>query len=168
MQIPTMTFVIAVVMIGLGSVQSTADVTIEVEPPTPLVSLLPLSCKVEICCRPTHIVAWHCFTKCTETFPNGDTRVTACRGSPTGLGQNEWPPGVPSKPNVKPVCPPWSVLDGAWGPVDTYCGPLEEGHPDFAETEAPQPICREVVTTGWAAVPAIALQMSCAALKRAA
>jgi len=102
MQIPTMTFVIAVVMIGLGSVQSTADVIIEVKPLTPQVMVAP-SCKVEIYCRVLAGIAWHCFTKCTTTLPNGDTVITACQTS--GGGPIVLPDGGPWLD-----APGWNVL----------------------------------------------------------
>jgi len=151
MRIRTMTFVIAVVMISLGSVQSTADVIIEVEPLTPQVSVLP-SCTVEICCRPIFLgLAWHCFTKCTTIGADEEPVVTACRGGPTGLRWDQYPQvpnPIPDLPqlNSPPVCPEWDFGDSAHGPIDTYCGPFVRGHPDFPKNKASQS-CVDVVAT---------------------
>ena len=107
-----------------------------VTPPTtqPLVSF---ECKVEICCVGAPIVgekiAWHCFTKCTIDVPDGDDIVTACRGGPAGLFRDLEDPGTASAPNPEPNCPGWNIFHGAWGPIDTYCGPFDEDHPDWRE-----------------------------------
>jgi len=152
MQIRTMTFVIAVVMISLGSVQSTADVIIEVEPLTPQVSVLP-SCTVEICCTgiggsaPGGAIAWHCFTKCTKSKSGGVPEVTACNGGPSGLFRDLVPEvenPIPGGPQLNP--PPDCSGNGLWGPVYTYCGPWDRTHPDYPKNEAPQPFCRDVTT----------------------
>ena len=39
--------------------------------------------------------------------------------------------GVDTSPNVPPQCNGWTIVDGAWGPIDTYCGPYSNGHPDW-------------------------------------
>lgn len=101
-------------------------------PPHPPQILIPDSCVVEVCCTGAGSAsspAWHCFTKCTKTFPDGRTEVIACRGGPSGLLRDLWPTGVPSAPNAPPPCDGWTILDGAWGPIDTYCGPYQRGIP---------------------------------------
>jgi len=126
-------------LIGLGSPPARADVIITIQPPTPPQMTAP-SCKVEICCTSIGSgggVAWHCFTKCTKTLPDGKTEVTACRGGPTGLFGDLWPTGVPTSPNSPPPCEGWTIVDGAWGPIDTYCGPFQKGHPDWRQSPLP-------------------------------
>lgn len=112
-----------------GPAVAQGGVVIPVLPPTPRPMIAP-TCTLEVCC--TNIgsgggIAWHCFTKCTKTFPDGRTEVTACRGGPTGLFRDLWPEGVPGFPNSPPPCNGWTFFNGAWGPIDTYCGPFERG-----------------------------------------
>lgn len=115
-------------------------------PPHPPQILIPVSCVVEVCCTGAGSAsspAWHCFTKCTKTFPDGRTEVIACRGGPSGLLRDLWPTGVPSAPNAPPPCDGWTILDGAWGPIDTYCGPYQRGHPDWRQSPLP---CEDVTS----------------------
>ncbi len=128
-----------VLLADLSSCPVLGDVIITIQPPTPQQLIAP-SCKIEVCC--TNIgsgggVAWHCFTKCTKTLPDGKTEITACRGGPSGLLRDLWPPGVPSSPNSPPPCDNWTILDGAWGPIDTYCGQFQKGHPDWRQSPLP-------------------------------
>jgi len=125
----------AVVACAISGASSAAggDKVITILPPTPQQMIAP-ACKVEVCCKSIVGVgglAWHCFTKCTTTFPDGSVEVTACRGSPSGLFVDQWPAGVETSPNFPPQCNGWTIVDGAWGPIDTYCGPYSNGHPDW-------------------------------------
>lgn len=84
------------------------------------------TCTLRLCCALVDAVVvegWHCWTTCTRTDADGTETTTACRAGPTGLfrdlGHGELPP-----------CRNWTIFDGAWGPIDTYCGPFDETHPD--------------------------------------
>jgi len=135
---------ISVATIGISSA-ALGDTVITILPPTPQQMIAP-ACKVEVCCKGIVGVgglAWHCFTKCTTTFPDGRVEVTACLGSPSGLFVDQWPAGVATSPNVPPQCNGWTIVDGAWGPIDTYCGPYSNGHPDW---QFPPPPCTDAAS----------------------
>ena len=110
------------------------------------------TCTIEVCCvliGKTGHLAWHCFTKCTKSEDGVDDVITACSGNPAGLFGDLVPDprneenGQPLNPG--PDCANWTIFRGAWGPIDTYCGPYQDGHPDWrdpnTETEAQ---CTEV------------------------
>lgn len=129
---------------------ASADLVIAIQPPNPQ-PMSPPSCKVEVCCKMiAGGLAWHCFTKCIRTNPDGSEEVTACRGGPAGLfgGGDLSPPGVPGYPNQRPSCPGWTIFDGPFGPIDTYCGPFRKFHPDWPEDGAPLPSCKDISTSG--------------------
>lgn len=118
-------------------------VTIKPPSPPPPHILLPAFCVIEVCCMGVgspSSPAWHCFTKCTQYLPDGTTKVTACGARPSGLFDNDLAlkyPSVPGYPNSIPDCPGWGIFDGAWGPIDTYCGPYRRGHPDWPGDDWP-------------------------------
>lgn len=116
----------------------------------------------EVCC--ILIVfeqAWHCFTKCTSFDEDGDViDVEACRGGPTRfLIFRKW-----TKAKGKNT-PPDCFGDPIWGPIDTYCGPYEDGHPDYPDNkkQAEKITCEEIVSDWQACIECICLEivMSC-------
>ncbi len=134
-------FWLAVFAIGASFPTSVARgyVIVIVNPPTPQPLVAP-TCTVAVCCKGLPFgsgIAWHCFTKCTRTTPDGGTEVIACCGNPTGLLRDLWPEGVRDSPNGPPNCDGWGLGEGAWGPIDTYCGPYIEGHPDWRRNQPP-------------------------------
>ena len=90
------------------------------------------TCTLELCCYPidaTLGAARHCFTKCTRVDVDGKTTLIGCWAGPTGLLGDRWPRRAPGA--TEPQCEDWTIFDGAWGPVATYCGPIEhDRHPD--------------------------------------
>jgi RHS repeat-associated protein len=95
-----------------------------------------------ICCRqlgdlnkPSTGPIGHCYFKC-GSGPN----ERACSANPVGLWEDRWPEGTPGHPNTQPQCPGWTIFDGAWGPIDTYCGPFRPGHPDYGTNQSCTPV----------------------------
>lgn len=93
----------------------------EEEPP-------PATCTIEVCCVLTVFEqAWHCFTICISFDEDEKVKgVVSCRGGPRRfLIFRKWAK-VKGK-NTPPDC----FGNPIWGPIDTYCGPYEDGHPDY-------------------------------------
>jgi hypothetical protein len=163
MQTRLLTAVAVVPAIAVGCSTVAADVIISVLPPTPQPMTAP-SCTIEVCCKEiAGGLAWHCFTKCIKTNPDGTEEVTSCRGGPAGLfgGGNLCQPGVPGYPNKRPHCPGWTIFDGAWGPIDTYCGPFREGHPDWPGRGSAPQSCEGVSSGGNCAMCACIEDVMC-------
>lgn len=129
--------------IGASAWATKVVVTVTAPSPPPPQVLPAVSCIIEVCCTGAGSAsspAWHCFAKCTKTLPEGTTDVTACGGRPSGLLDGDLSrkyPSVPGYPNQIPDCPGWTISDGAWGPLDTYCGPFRKGHPDWPDDGSP-------------------------------
>jgi len=99
------------------------------------------ACTLRLCCALVDAIVvegWHCWTTCTRTDADGTVTTTACRAEPTGLFRD-------LGHGTLPDCPGWTIFDGAWGPIDTYCGPWDASHPDFG---LPATECIEVRTPG--------------------
>ncbi len=105
-------------------------VGVELEEPVPDV------CEVYICTKmlPSEGGGGSWFAHTYITCKGADGALSACRGGPAGLDGDMRKPEA-RRTDAYPCGEGWGFFNGAWGAVDTYCGPFTKDHPDWPRAD---------------------------------